>query len=68
MVRCDDGTYLTSQHLRPNLVDSDKLGSKPDFEAVVTEPVRRVVGKRKPPMMEEPQEEDIEHLLNQLKR
>ncbi|CAE7207099.1 RE1 [Symbiodinium natans] len=64
VVRCDDGTYLTSQHLRPNLVDSDKLGGKPEFEAIVTEPVRRVVGKRKPNTMEEPQEEDVEHLVD----
>ena len=64
VVRCDDGTYLTSQHLRPNLVDSDKLGGKPEFEAIVTEPVRRVVGKRKPTTMEEPQEEDVEHLVD----
>ena len=45
VVRFDDGSFLTTAHLRPHLVDSDKLIDLGKYEAMVLTPSRRVKGK-----------------------
>ena len=45
VVRFEDGTYLTTAHLRPHLVDSDKLVDLGKYEAMLLTPARRMKGK-----------------------
>ena len=45
VVRFEDGTYLTTAHLRPHLVDSDKLVDLGECEAMLLTPARRLKGK-----------------------
>ena len=45
VVRFEDGTYLTTAHLRPHLVDSDKLVNLGKYEAMLLTPARRMKGK-----------------------
>ena len=45
VVRHDDGTFTTSVHIKPYLIDSDDLVQHGPFEMEVEDPVRRVRGK-----------------------
>ena len=45
VVRFEDGTYLTTAHLRPHLVDSDKLVDLGKYEAMLLTPAKRVKSK-----------------------
>ena len=45
VVRFEDGQFMTSAHLRPHLVDSDKLVDLGKYEAIVFPPTRRVRAK-----------------------
>ena len=42
VVRFEDGQFMTSAHLRPHLVDSDKLVDLGNYEAIVLPPTRRI--------------------------
>ena len=46
MVRFDDGTFVTTMHVRPGLVEADSVVEKEEFEAVVAIPTRRIRTKR----------------------
>ena len=56
VVRFEDGSFLTTAHLRPHLVDSDKLIDLGKYEAMVLTPSKRVKGKT---TLEEASEVDL---------
>ena len=56
VVRFEDGSFLTTAHLRPHLVDSDRLIDLGKYEAMLSTPSRRVKGKTP---LEEAVETDI---------
>ena len=45
VVLFEDGSFLTSAHLRPHLVDSDKIVDLGKYEALVMTPAQRLRGK-----------------------
>ena len=45
VVMFEDGSFLTSAHLRPHLIDSDKLVDLGKYEALVMTPARRLRSK-----------------------
>ena len=45
LVRFESGAYMTSTHLRPHLVDPDKVIDLDEYEVMLPTPVRRLKGK-----------------------
>ncbi|CAE7801443.1 unnamed protein product [Symbiodinium sp. CCMP2592] len=52
VVRFEDGTYTTTKHVRPGLIDSDRIVDLGMYEAVIPVPARRY--RRKTTLDEEP--------------
>ncbi|CAE7281567.1 GIP [Symbiodinium sp. CCMP2592] len=45
LIRFENGAYMTSTHLRPHLVEPDKIIDLEEYEALLPVPTRRIKGK-----------------------
>ena len=45
MVLMDKGTFITTTHMRPGLIDADKEVELEDYQAIVSLPPKRLRGK-----------------------
>ncbi|CAE7224257.1 RE2 [Symbiodinium sp. CCMP2592] len=66
VVRHDDGSYTTSVHIKPYLVDSDDLVEQGPFEMEVEDPVRRIRGKSRMAFLDANPKDELDQQAKEL--
>ncbi|CAE7828798.1 RE1 [Symbiodinium sp. CCMP2592] len=62
LIRFEDGSYMTSTHLRPHLVETDKIVDLDEYEVMLPMPTRRLKGKVGATDLDQNSEHEVLHL------